>query len=326
MKNSTLIAELNRIFKKEVVFPASDERFRITRISTGSLVLDQVLGGGIAKGRFTEFYGPYSALKTYTALRTIANAQRAGLKCLFADAEHSFDPKWAGKLGVDLGSLTVYTPDFGEELIDVVEAFLRSREYGVVVIDSIAALIPKPEIDASASKEQMGLQGRMTSKMMRRLTAALDNTTAVILINQVREKIGVVWGKPETTTGGRAIPFYAGQRLEMRRGEKIKKTIQGKDKVVGYVVNIRVEKDKTGPNVEKVASVEFLLGKGIDPVDELVQLGERAGLVTKRANSYIYHNVSVVGRDAFKRRLVKDKSLRLTLRKDVNDAISNNAV
>lgn len=316
-KVSELVKDLNKHFGKDVLGYASDERYRITRISTGSLTLDKVTGGGIAKGRFTELFGPYSALKTYTALRTIAIAQKQGERTLYCDAERSFDPAWAERLGVDIGKLRIYVPDFGEELIDVVEAVLRSGEYGLVVVDSIAALIPKSEIEESASKEQMGLMGRLTSKMMRRLNAANSSATAVILVNQLREKIGVMWGKPETTTGGRAIPFYAGQRLEFRPGERIKKNVDGKDVAVGRMVSITVEKDKTGPNVGRVGQVAFINREGIDTVEELITLGEAEGLVTRSGQTYNYRDISAVGRVRFKKALQKDRKTRKRLKKEI---------
>ncbi len=322
-KNDDLVRDLNKHFKKDVLGYASDDKYRITRIGTGSLTLDRILGGGIAKGRFTELFGPYSALKTYTALRTIAIAQKQGEHTLYCDAERSFDPKWAEFLGVDLGKLRIYVPDFGEELIDVVEAVLRSGEYGLVVVDSIAALIPKSEVEESASKEQMGLMGRLTSKMMRRLNTANSSSTAVILINQLREKIGVMWGKPETTTGGRAIPFYAGQRLEFRPGERIKANVKGKEVVIGRMVSITVEKDKTGPNVGKVGQVAFIYHEGIDTVEELITLGEAEGYVDRSGNNYSYGDISVLGRERFKRQLRKDKKIRKRLRKVILNGITD---
>lgn len=312
MPTDEVIKDLNKHFKKEVLFRASDERFAVTRIPTGILTLDRMLGGGIAKGRYTELFGPYSALKTYTSLRCIAEAQRRGLRCLYCDAERSFDQKWATQCGVDTSTLKIYTPDFGEELIDVVEAILRSREYGLVIIDSIAALIPEAEIKESASREQMGKMGMMTSKMMRRLTAALSTETAVILINQLREKIGIVWGKPDTTPGGRAIPFYAGQRVEFRPGERLK---DADKKSIGRMVNITIEKDKTGPGAGRVGEVMFMNGVGVDALEELVTLGEADRLISRSGNTYSYRKLSVTGRDKFKSALGKKDKLRKRLRK-----------
>jgi recombination protein RecA len=317
-KNDDLVAEINRKFKKvngeDTISYASDDRFRITRIPTGILTLDRILGGGIAKGRYTELFGPYSALKTYTSLRTIASAQRRGLTCLYADAERSFDPEWAKRCGVDISRLKLYIPDFGEELIDVFEALLRSREYGLVVLDSVAALIPKAEQGESASKEQMGKMGQLTSKMMRRLTAALSAETAVILINQLREKIGVMFGPNTTTTGGRSIPFYAGQRIEFRPGERIKDTVDGKTVNVARVVSISVEKDKTGPNVGRVGEVTFVYNEGIDYLEELVTLGEALGIIDRSGNTYSYRKLATTGRNRFKKLLGGKPKARKRLR------------
>lgn len=315
-----VVSKLNKHYGKEVLKPASDPEFQIRRIPTGVLTVDRLLGGGIATGRWTEFYGRYSTLKTYISLRTIASAQKTGLKALYCDAERSFDRVWAGRVGVDIDALQVYTPDTGEELIDVVETVLRSRQYGIVVVDSVAALLPQSEREQSATKESMGLQGRLNSKMMRRLTAALSTDTAVILINQLREKIGIMWGNPETTTGGRAIPFYAGQRLEFRITEKLKKKVDGKDKVVGAVVSIRVEKDKTGPNVERTGSVHFLHARGIDNAEDILANGEYSGIITRTGNSYEYAGAKAHGRDNFKSKLRKDPELRRELKKAILNA------
>lgn len=314
---------INKIFKAEVLKYASDDEFKIRRLPTGILTIDRILGGGVARGRFTEFYGNYSVGKTYTSLRTIATAQRSGVQCAYADAERSFDPRWANNLGVDTGTLAIFIPEDGEQLIDVVESILRGGEFGIVVVDSIAALIPKKEVEERADKEQMGLAGKLTSKMMRRLTAANKHNTAVILINQVREKIGVMWGKPETTTGGRAIPFYAGQRLEFRKGEKIKKEVDGKTQTVGFNVTIRVEKDKTGPNVERQGTVTFLGKQGIDKYEEIVTLAELDGILQHKGNSYSYNGDSATGREAFKRMLRKDRKLYKKIRKAVREGATS---
>lgn len=319
-KNSDrVLSDVNKLFKKEVLTYASDSKYKIRRIPTGILTIDRILGGGIARGRFTEFYGNYSVGKTYTSLAAIGRAQRSGIQCAYADAERSFDPRWAERLGVDTGSLAIFTPEDGEQLIDVVESILRGGEFGIVVVDSIAALIPKKEVEERADKEQMGLAGKLTSKMMRRLTAANKYNTAVILINQVREKIGVMWGKPETTTGGRAIPFYAGQRVEFRKGEKIKKEIDGKTRTIGFNVTVRVEKDKTGPNVEQMGTVPFLNETGIDKHEEVLLLAELDGVVKHKGNTYSYNGDSATGREAFKRMMRKDRKLYKKIRKAVRE-------
>jgi len=311
-KTDTIIKDINKHFKKEVLFRASDERFQIQRISTGSIVIDRLLGGGIAKGRFTELFGNYSTLKTYTALKTIAVAQRDGGRAIYCDVERSFDPIWATHIGVEVGTLEIYRPEYGEELIDLAETVLRSKEFTVIVIDSIAALIPQAEIEESAEKAQMGKMGMLTSKMMRRLTTALSTDTAVILINQVREKIGIRFGNPETTTGGRAIPFFAGQRLQFRKGTRIKNK---ENRTVGYEVNILVEKDKTGPGEGRTGQIVYNIGKGIDTTEELLSLGELDGAIGRQGNTYTYGDKSALGRDKFKKWLIGDKAARKALRK-----------
>lgn len=312
---------LKKRFGRDVLFLASDPRFRIRRISTGILTLDFLLGGGIALGRITEFYGQYAALKSHALYRTIALAQQNGRRCALADAEHSFDPKHATLLGVDVRTLDMVSDlESGEELIDVVEALIRSSSYDVVGVDSIAALVPKDELDESAEASQMGKMGKLTSKMARKWNAVNAGGTAVVLINQVRESVGVHFGNPEKPVGGRAIGFFASQRVEFRKGEAIKgkksKVEDGKvverDGTIGRVVRVRVEKDKTAANAERDGSFRYLFGaRSVDRPWELLQLGLETGVVDQSGTKYSCKWIDGLQRAAFLHRLEDPKTARL---------------
>jgi recombination protein RecA len=296
----TQLAEVQTIlqkrFGKQVLFRASDPKFQIRRISTGILTLDFLLGGGIALGRITEFYGQYAALKSHALYRTIALAQQAGLNCALMDAEHSFDPLHAARLGIDLSALTMVGDlEVGEEIIDVGETLIRSGKFEVVGVDSIAALVPKDELEESAEASQMGKMGKLTSKMARKWNAVNSGGTAVVLINQVRENVGVHYGNPEKPVGGRAFGFFASQRVDFRKGEAIKgKTrkvengkVVEKDGTIGRVVRVRVEKDKTGANAERDGSFRYLFElRAVDRYSELLQLGLEVGVVEQTGLRY----------------------------------------
>jgi len=287
---------LTKRFGKQVLFRASDPKFQIQRISTGILTLDFLLGGGIALGRITEFYGQYAALKSHALYRTIALAQAAGRNCALMDAEHSFDPVHAQRLGIDLAALTMIGElEVGEEIIDVGEALIRSGKFDLLGVDSIAALVPKDELEESAEASQMGKMGKLTSKMARKWNAVNNGNTAVVLINQVRENVGVHYGNPEKPVGGRAIGFFASQRVDFRKGEAIKgKTrkvengkVVEKDGTIGRVVRVRVEKDKTGANAERDGSFRYLYSlRAVDRTGELLQLGLEVGAVEQIGLKY----------------------------------------
>jgi recombination protein RecA len=324
---------LQKRFGKEVLFRASDPRFQIRRISTGILTLDFLLGGGIALGRITEFYGQYAALKSHALYRTIALAQAAGLNCALMDAEHSFDPVHATRLGINLADLTmVGNLDSGEEIIDVGEALIRSGKFDVVGVDSIAALVPKDELEESAEAAQMGKMGKLTSKMARKWNAVNNGQTAVVLINQVRENVGVHYGNPEKPVGGRAFGFFASQRVDFRKGEAIKgKTrrvengkVVEKDGTVGRVVRVRVEKDKTGANAERDGSFRYLFAvRAVDKLSELLQLGLEVGCIEQSGLRYSTRWTEPMMRTAFLNALGRDPKLARTLEAAVKVRGSN---
>lgn len=314
---------LQKRFGKQVLFRASDPKFRIRRTSTGILTLDFLLGGGVALGRITEFYGQYAALKSHALYRTIAIAQKNGQRCALADAEHSFDPYHASRLGVDLASLDMVGDlESGEELIDTVEVLIRSNRYHVVGVDSIAALVPKDEIEDSAEAAQMGKMGKLTSKMARKWNAVNSGGTAVVLINQVRESVGVHYGNPEKPVGGRALGFFASQRVDFRKGEAIKgKTrkvengkVVEKDGTIGRVVRVRVEKDKTGANAERDGSFRYLFAlRAVDRSGELLQLGLEVGAIEQSGLKYQTKWTEPMQRIAFLNQVGRDPKLAAKL-------------
>ena len=247
-------------------------------ISTGSLGLDLALGiGGLPKGRIVEIYGPESSGKTTLALHVVAEAQKKGGTCAFVDAEHALDPGYARKLGVQLGELLISQPDAGEQALEIADTLVRSGAVDVLVVDSVAALTPRAELEGEMGDSHMGLQARLMSQALRKLTASVSRSnTLIIFINQIRMKIGVVFGNPETTTGGNALKFYASVRLDIRRIGQIK----DKDEVVGNLTRVKVVKNKVAPPF-KVVEFDIMYGEGVSKTGELLDLGVKAGLVEK---------------------------------------------
>lgn len=254
---------------------------KIEVIPTGSLAVDLALGvGGVPRGRVVEIFGPESSGKTTLMLHVIANAQKAGGLAAFIDAEHALDPAYAKKLGVNLDDLLVSQPDSGEEALTICETLARSNALDVIVVDSVAALVPKAELEGEMGDSQMGLLARMMSKAMRKLTAAANKSqTCLVMINQVREKIGVMFGNPETTTGGRALKFFASQRIEVRRTAQI---MEGEESV-GVGARITVVKNKLAPPFRR-CEVEIYFGQGISYMNDLVQFGLQLGILSKSGN------------------------------------------
>ncbi len=255
-------------------------------ISTGSLNLDIALGvGGLPKGRVVEIYGPESSGKTTLALQVVAEAQKQGGTCAFIDAEHALDPDYAGKLGVDVDELLVSQPDTGEQALEITDMLVRSGAVDVVVIDSVAALTPKAEIEGEMGDTHVGLQARLMSQALRKLTANIKRTNClVIFINQIRIKIGVMFGNPETTTGGNALKFYSSVRLDIRRIGAIKKG----DEIVGNDTKVKVVKNKVAPPF-KLANFEILYGEGISREGEIIDLGVKQNLIDKAGAWYSYN-------------------------------------
>ena len=262
--------------------PAKD----IEVVSTGSLGLDVALGvGGLPRGRVVEIYGPESSGKTTLTLHAIAEAQKLGGTCAFVDAEHALDPQYAGKLGVDVDNLLVSQPDTGEQALEITDMLVRSGAVDVVVVDSVAALTPKAEIEGEMGDSHMGLQARLMSQALRKLTGNIKRSnTMVIFINQIRMKIGVMFGNPETTTGGNALKFYASVRLDIRRIGAIKKG----DEVIGNQTRVKVVKNKVSPPFRQ-AEFEILYGEGISRLGEIIDLGVAHGFVDKAGSWYSYN-------------------------------------
>ncbi|WP_151670467.1 recombinase RecA [Nitrincola schmidtii] len=280
------LSQIERQFGKGAVMRMSDHpREAIPSVSTGSLGLDIALGlGGLPYGRVVEIYGPESSGKTTLTLQVIAEAQKQGKTCAFVDAEHALDPIYAEKLGVDVDALLVSQPDTGEQALEITDMLVRSNAVDVIVVDSVAALTPKAEIEGEMGDSHMGLQARLMSQALRKLTSNVKNAnTLLIFINQIRMKIGVMFGSPETTTGGNALKFYASVRLDIRRIGSVK---QG-DEIVGNETRVKVVKNKVAPPF-KQAEFQIMYGSGIYHMGEVIDLGVKEGLVDKAGAWYAY--------------------------------------
>ncbi|MBA1306669.1 recombinase RecA [Stutzerimonas stutzeri] len=271
--------------KGSVMVMGEQERQAVPAISTGSLGLDIALGiGGLPKGRIVEIYGPESSGKTTLTLSVIAQAQKAGATCAFVDAEHALDPEYAGKLGVNVDDLLVSQPDTGEQALEITDMLVRSNAVDVIIIDSVAALVPKAEIEGDMGDTHVGLQARLMSQALRKITGNIKNANClVIFINQIRMKIGVMFGSPETTTGGNALKFYASVRLDIRRTGAVKDG----DDVVGSETRVKVVKNKVAPPFRQ-AEFQILYGQGINLGGELIELGVAGGFVEKAGAWYSY--------------------------------------
>lgn len=300
--------KLEKTFGKGIVMRLSDEAERdIDVVSTGSLSLDIALGvGGLPKGRIVEIYGPESSGKTTLSLHVIAEAQKKGGLAAFIDAEHAFDRHYAEKLGIDIENLLVSQPDNGEQALEIAENLIRSGAIDVIVVDSVAALVPRAEIEGEMGDSKMGLQARLMSQAMRKLTAAISKTHCVcIFINQLREKIGVMFGNPETTTGGNALKFYASVRIDIRRIGQIK---DGND-IIGNRVKVKIAKNKVAPPF-KQAEFDILYGEGISKAGEVLDLAVECSVVQKSGSWFSYNGDKLgQGRDAVKNILADNPEL-----------------
>ena len=322
-KLKALRAAMDKIEKnygKGSIMKLGDENIEdIEVIPTGSIALNAALGvGGYPKGRIVEIYGPESSGKTTIAIHAIAEAQKAGGIAAFIDAEHAFDSFYAQKLGVDVDNLLISQPDNGEQALEIADSLIRSSAIDIIVIDSVAALTPKAEIEGDMGDSKMGLQARLMSQALRKLTASISKTkTVCIFINQLRDKIGVVYGNPETTTGGNALKFYASVRIDIRRMSVIK---DGEDQL-GTRTKVKVVKNKVAPPFKR-AEFDIMFGEGISKIGEIVDLGVDYGVVRKAGSWFSYGDRKIgQGRDAVKELLKNDDGLRNEIEAKVREAM-----
>lgn len=321
-KSKALAAALGQIeknFGKGSIMKLGKDKqvVEIESISTGSIGLDIALGiGGLPKGRVVEIYGPESSGKTTLTLHLIAEAQKAGGVCAFIDAEHALDPVYAKKLGVDLDELLISQPDNGEQALEITDTLVRSGGLDVLVIDSVAALTPKAELEGDMGDSLPGLQARLMSQALRKLTGSIaKSNTMVVFINQLRMKIGVMYGNPETTTGGNALKFYASVRLDIRKGAAIK----NKDEIVGNLTKVKVVKNKVAPPF-KLVEFDIMYGKGISKIGELVDMGVNEGVVEKSGSWYSYDSQRIgQGRENAKKFLADNPEIADKIEKLIKD-------
>ncbi len=326
-KNKILSAVMEKIEKDfgkgSIMRMSSDSAADVPVISSGSVTLDVALGvGGYPKGRVIEIYGPESSGKTTLAIHAIAEAQKLGGIAAFIDAEHAFDSFYAQKLGVDINSMLISQPDNGEQALEIADSLIRSSAIDIVVIDSVAALTPKAEIEGEMGDSKMGLQARLMSQALRKLTASISKTgTICIFINQLRDKIGVVYGNPETTTGGNALKFYASVRIDIRRVSVIK---DGENQI-GTRTRVKVVKNKVAPPFKR-AEFDIMFGEGISKVGEIVDLGVDYGVLRKAGSWYSYGEQKIgQGRDSVKNLLMSDEVLCAEIEEKVREAMMGTA-
>lgn len=316
------IDKIEKTYGKGTIMKLGDEAVeQVEAISTGSITLDGALGiGGLPKGRIVEIYGPESSGKTTLAIHSIANAQKNGGIAAFIDAEHAFDRFYAQKLGVNLEDLLISQPDNGEQALEIADNLIRSGAIDILVIDSVAALTPKSEIEGEMGESKMGLQARLMSQALRKLTATISRTgCCCIFINQLREKIGVMFGNPETTTGGNALKFYASVRLDIRRIGQIKDG----ETVVGNRTRVKIVKNKLAPPF-RTAEFDIVYGEGISKMGEIVDLGVDKGVIRKSGSWFSYGETKLAqGRDAVKQLLLDNPELAEELEGKIRAAISS---
>lgn len=314
--------KIEKSFGKGSIMKMGDDHVQeVEVIPTGSIALNAALGvGGYPKGRIIEIYGPESSGKTTLAIHAIAEAQRAGGIAAFIDAEHAFDRFYAAKLGVDIDNLWISQPDNGEQALEIAEQLIRSSAIDIIVIDSVAALTPKAEIEGDMGDNKVGLQARLMSQALRKLTSAISKTnTTCIFINQLREKIGVMFGNPETTTGGNALKFYASVRLDIRRATQLKDG----EEVIGNQVRVKVVKNKVAPPFRK-AEFDIMFGEGISRSGEIIDLGAELGIIKKSGSWYSYNDTKLgQGRDAAKQCIQDNPELADELEKLIFDALKD---
>ena len=313
-----VLADIEKQFCKGAIMKLGDQKeMEVETVSSGSISLDIALGaGGYPKGRIIEIYGPESSGKTTFALHAISEVQKEGGRAAFIDAEHSLDPIYASNLGVNIDELLLSQPDTGEQALEICDALVKSEAVSIIVIDSVAALVPQAEIDGEMGDSHVGLQARLMSQALRKLSGSINKTkTIVIFINQLREKVGVMFGNPETTPGGKALKYYSSVRLDIRRGEQIK---SGTD-VVGNRTNIKVVKNKVAPPFKSV-TVDIMYGEGVSKEGELVDLAADAGIVEKSGAWYSYKGEKLAqGKENVKLLFKNNDSLREEVEQQVRE-------
>ena len=316
------IGQIEKAFGKGSVMKlgTSGENLDVQAISTGSLGLDVALGiGGLPKGRIVEIYGPESSGKTTLALHVVAEAQKAGGTCAFVDAEHALDPVYAKKLGVNIDDLLISQPDAGEQALEIADTLVRSGAISVLVVDSVAALVPRAELEGDMGDSHMGLQARLMSQALRKLTSSISKSNClVIFINQIRQKIGIMFGNPETTSGGNALKFYASVRLDIRRIGAIK----DKDDIIGNQTRVKVVKNKVAPPFRTV-EFDIMYGEGISKNGEIIDLGVSADIIEKSGSWFSYNDQRIgQGRENAKKYLNENTEIAL----EIEDKIKGNSV
>ena len=307
-----VLANIEKQFGKGSIMKLGEHEHQKIEVSpTGSISLDLALGvGGYPKGRIIEIYGPESSGKTTIALHAIAEVQKQGGRAAFIDAEHALDPVYASNLGVDIDELLLSQPDTGEQALEICDALVRSEALSIIVIDSVAALVPQAEIDGEIGDNQIGLQARLMSRALRKLSGSISKTqTIVIFINQLREKVGVIFGNPETTPGGKALKYYSSVRLDIRRGEQIKNNSE----ILGNKTNIKVVKNKVAPPF-KTTTIEIIYGQGISRLGEIIDLSAEYGIIEKSGSWYAYQGNKIgQGKENTKQYLKQNKPLQIEI-------------
>lgn len=316
----TTLAQIEKAYGKGSIMKLGENAaMNVSAVSTGSLTLDMALGiGGVPRGRIIEIYGPESSGKTTVALHVIAEVQKLGGEAAFIDAEHALDPVYAKALGVNIDTLLVSQPDYGEQALEITEALVRSGAVDVVVVDSVAALVPKNEIDGDMGDSHVGLQARLMSQALRKLSGAIAKSNCIVLfINQLREKVGVMYGNPETTPGGRALKFYASVRIDIRRTEQIK---EGAD-VLGNHTRCKVVKNKVAPPF-KTAEFDILYGKGISKESEIIELGVSLDIINKSGSWFSYGEQRIgQGKDKVREFLAQNPEISNEIEEKIREAL-----
>ncbi|MFC1599918.1 recombinase RecA [Patescibacteria group bacterium] len=318
------LTQIEKSYGKGSIMKLGDaKKVQIETIPTGSLSLDLALGGGIPKGRIVEIYGPESSGKTTLSLHIVAESQKLGGQAAFIDAEHAMDPQYAEKIGVDTTNLLVSQPDSGEQALEIVETLVRSNALDIIVVDSVAALTPRAEIEGDMGDAHMGLQARLMSQALRKLTAAVSKSkTTVIFINQLRMKIGVMFGNPETTTGGQALKFYSSVRMDIRSIGKIENGVAEQKQVMGNRVRVKVVKNKIAPPF-KMAEFDIMYNHGISRIGDLLDLATQYEITRKSGAFFSYKELKLgQGRENVKDFLTKNAKVATQIEKDVREKIA----